>query len=395
MVTEFFKGEKVKTINFEIVQGFILVDIKFQNIVPMKFIFDTGSTHTILFDKTITDIFRIDYAKKIEIYGADLEQNIYAYIARNISLTLDDKIKVVRDILVLEDDYLFLEEMTGIQIDGIIGGSFFRSMVVEILYNKNKLIFHEPNSFKADSSYGSPHDIMVYEDKPYINLNYQNHISEDKKKLKILIDTGAALTFLIHANSDSTIHLSPQITRGILGKGLGGDLTGYIGISAEIEFAGFRFRDLFTSYQDVSESILEKEQIFRNGLLGNNLLARFDITFDYMRRKMYLKPYSNYNKKFKYDKSGIIIFSYGNDLRQFYVKGVIPLSPADLAGVKKGDVIKKINFWGYKFWKLSSVNRLFQRRDGKKIKLVVERNGVKKKIEFKLKDYLLANQLKK
>jgi hypothetical protein len=388
IVEEFLGGKDVRVVNFEFIQGFILVDIKFKNLIPMKFIFDTGSTHTILFDKTIADIFGLDYDKKIEIYGADLDREIFAYIARNIELTLDDNIFVSRDILVLEEDYLLLEEMTGIQIDGIIGGSFFNPLVVEILYKKHKIKFYNPNTFKLNKSYDKGFDVEIKADKPYIKTLYTANATEQAKPLKLLIDSGAALTFLLHTNSDSTLHNNNTITRGVLGKGLGGELTGYIGKTYQIRFSQYHFDNLLTSYQDLSTVILNDEMLFRNGIIGNDILSRFDIILDYMRKKIYLKPHKNYNKAFKHDKSGLIIFSYGKDLNQYYVKDVIPLSPAYLAGIKKGDVIKKINFWSYKYWSFGAINKLFQKKEGKKIKLVVERKGIKKKIFFRLRDYI-------
>ena len=44
---------------FKLEQGFIIVDVRLENIVPLKMIFDTGAENTILFDKEIAQILGI------------------------------------------------------------------------------------------------------------------------------------------------------------------------------------------------------------------------------------------------------------------------------------------------------------------------------------------------
>jgi hypothetical protein len=59
-------------IPFQYINGFIIVDIVFQKVMPLKFILDTGAGHTILLKREYAEILKIPYQKKIKLLGADM-----------------------------------------------------------------------------------------------------------------------------------------------------------------------------------------------------------------------------------------------------------------------------------------------------------------------------------
>ncbi len=83
------KGERID-IPFEFENNFIVVTILFQNLFPLKFIFDTGAEHTILCKKDFTEIMNIRYDKEFKILGADMKTELKAYLARGISLKVNN-----------------------------------------------------------------------------------------------------------------------------------------------------------------------------------------------------------------------------------------------------------------------------------------------------------------
>ena len=146
--------EKI-SIPFTHEQGFMIVKIRLQKTFPMRFIFDTGAEHTIIFNKMYSDILKLPYDRKIPILGADLSKEMYANIVRNIYMDLKGATSVKRDILVLEKNYLRLFETAGIHVDGIIGGEFFRGLVLEIDYKEKEVIIYSlvENKYKGARSY--------------------------------------------------------------------------------------------------------------------------------------------------------------------------------------------------------------------------------------------------
>ena len=392
---DLLSGKSEIEVPFTLKQGFIVVNIKLDNKIPLDFILDTGAEHSVLFHRAYTDLLGMPYSKRIQIRGSDLDLPQYALISRNAIINLASKAVVKRDLLVLEENIQLFQESLGFPIDGIIGGSFYRGLVINIDYKRKKLRFYNPDKFKMKRSGFTEIDIEILRNKPYITTKTsinQNSISYTK----LLIDTGAGIPLLLHANTDSTLVLPNIVINGTIGQGLGGNLEGFIGKVHKFEMDIFEFPEILALFQDFDDQIEHNRpsKIFRNGIIGNLLLSRFEIFIDYLREKLYLKPIGKFNKDFDYDKSGLVIFALGKNLNQFYVKEVLPGTPAEEAGIMSGDLIKKIGIFGSNFWSLERITEKLRGKDGKKIKMVIERGGYKIKKTFRLRDLFKNNSPK-
>ncbi|MBK7698520.1 MAG: retropepsin-like domain-containing protein [Saprospiraceae bacterium] len=141
-------GEKVE-IPFEYINGFIVVDIIFEKVLPFKFILDTGAENTILLKRTYTDLLKTPCRKRIKLMGSDLSKEVYATICNSTYIQMINLQPVRHNVIVLEEDFLYLEEYTGTKIDGILGVSFFRDMVVKLDYKMKILTLYRPEKFLA------------------------------------------------------------------------------------------------------------------------------------------------------------------------------------------------------------------------------------------------------
>ncbi len=380
-------GDKSKIeIPFSFESGFILTKVTFQNWLPLNLIFDTGAEHTIIFNEPIAQLLQLKYDQVINIYGSDLSETVDAFISRQIPMKMPKTETVLRDLVIVNSDSLKLEQLTGKRIDGILGANFFRGLKVQIDYDRKKIILYkgDANIKDLDKYEGLPIDIVRF--KPYLTvkvLSQEGNIDS----LKMLVDTGASLGLLIHSNTDPNLETPPNAVNGILGRGLGGDLGGFMGRVASLNFGPFEFPQIISNYQDIDSSLLTIKKIVRNGLIGNPLLSRFDVIIDYVNSTLYLKADKDYNREFDYDRSGLSIYAFGKDLKDYYVRFVHPNSPAYDAGLRAGDVIKKIGWWSTRWYSIQRLNRKFQQKEGKTIKLMVERQGEKLKYKFKLRNW--------
>ena len=385
---ELLDGKPKVDINFEYTQGFILVDVVFNHALPLKFILDTGAEHVILFDKTITDIFGFKYEKKMSLIGSDLEREVFAFISRNIPLKVEGCKTVNRDLIILEEDFLHLEEITGEPIHGIIGSRFLRGLVLDINYKKEKISLINSSKFNPPSpNKFTKVDINIIEHKPYLNTEIINSAG-DTIMVNLLLDTGSALPFLVFMDSHPSLQLPDNFIKGNLGKGIGGDLEGYLGKVRTLNVGPFQFNNLITRFQVIPDDVETDIYRSRQGLIGNPLFGRFHIIIDFVKNHLYLKPLHRYNKDFKYDKSGITIYAFGEHLDEYYIKNVIAGSPADKAGIKKGDMLKKIGIWPSHLFTLEHITKKFEKKEGKKFRLTLERNGVRYKTHIILEDML-------
>lgn len=382
-------GDKTKVeIPFKYQQGFILVDIELDRTLPLTFIFDTGAEHSILFHKVMADLIDLEYTKRMRILGSDLSNDVFALIVRNVFLEVRKSKLVKRDILVLENEISQLREALGLEINGILGSSFFKGMVVHINYRKKKLIIEHPTEFvppKANEGY-TIFDMKIASNKPYLNIPVQ-FLNDKTVDCRLLVDTGAGIPLLIHANTDTNIVLPDFLVDGKLGYGLGGAIRGYLGKVKNLKLKELQLDYPITSFQEIDMIGYEDYDFVRNGILGNKLLSRFDLILDYMNSKFYMKPRKGYNKEFAYDKSGMEVIALGTNLKDFYVKRVIPGTPAAEADIRAGDLIKRVGFFSSRFYSLEKLTKKLEGKVGKKIKLKIERDGERMTKKFRLRDF--------
>lgn len=377
--------QKKLEIPFSFIHNFIVVEVKMFALIPMKFIFDTGAEHTILFKRQYADIMGVPYERRIPIVGADMTQELFALVARQVTLQVTGMPIIDKDILVLERDLFKLDEITGSQIDGIIGGEFFRNTVVHINYRKQKMIIYPKDNFSPPGKGTEEVPIYLKNSKPF-TISQVTLQDGTKLDLELLLDTGAGIPVMLHNNSNQNIGLPEKYITGKLGVGLGGLIRGYIGRIRSIRLGGVEFNQVITNFQDVPDEVIFDESRFRNGIIGNQILSRFDVWMDYVEEKLYLKPGRKVRKKFKMDRSGLVIFATGQNLNVFVVQDVIEGSPAEEADIRPGDVVQRIQGIPARFYSLNGVIRKFQKKTGKRIRIHLVRDKEVIKKTFRLRE---------
>ena len=382
------QGAKKIEIPFEYENNLIVVNVVFNGIFPLRFVFDTGAEHTVLTRKEITDLLLINYQRKFTLYGADLSTKLTAYIAAGISMELG-KLKLDnKTILVLDEDYFNYDEFNGVDVHGIIGADIFRRFVVQINYNRRTITLFPFNKFKLPHKSFEEFPVEIHRGKPYVWAPISSP-SDSIINAKLLMDTGSGIPLILYPKTLETISIPENVIPAKLGLGLGGYLEGVIGRVKAVEVGKLEFRNIVTSFQNLAPGTDSIYINFRNGIIGNQSLKHFHIIIDYVNYRLYLRPVNRRRPpKFKYDRSGLFLVAGGRNINQFKVASVVPGSPADKAGLKEGDDIKKINGLPCATMSLSTLNRKFTKRVGKRFKIVFRRNGVRKKAQFTLRDII-------
>jgi len=106
------------------------------------------------------------------------------------------------------------------------------------------------------------------------------------------------------------------------------------------------------------------------------------MTFDYSRKVIHLEPNSFFNEAFVYDASGLRLRAASPSFSPPTVAGVREASPAQAAGIVRGDVILKLNGRDTAYLSLETIremigapaqsHQLTLLRDGKVIEVVLK-----------------------
>ncbi len=382
---DILNGKDKLTIPFEYVEGFIVIEIGLNNALPLHFIFDTGAENTILLEKFYAKLMGLSLTEKVKIIGSDNSSVSLGYISRRVPLSFKVGGPFIADILVLDEESIDFNNIIGRQIDGILGGNILTGSVVEIDYKKQQLTFYNSEKFNKPKRFHEE-KIEIFNQRPFINAKVAIS-NETNSELKLLMDTGAGLHFLLDELSHPGISMPDSVIDGRIGDGLGGKLGGFLGNVED-------FNILNDSYQNIPVYFQRKDSASlaisianrRNGIIGNIYWQQNVVIIDYAREKLYTKQYRKKKKKFRFNKSGLVVFAVGNSLENYMVQYVAKGSAADLVGLKAGDVILSLNKWPNQFLNLQYINRKLSGKEGDTITIVVKRKGERLKFTFDLKN---------
>jgi membrane-associated protease RseP (regulator of RpoE activity) len=159
-------------------------------------------------------------------------------------------------------------------------------------------------------------------------------------------DTGAGMCLLLSSQfvNDSSVLQEKRRrrkTKKIIqteAQGLGGKMSMSLTTIPEFRIGNYTFRNVPTYIFDDKSNVTAYP--FLGGMIGNDLLRRFNITLNYSRKEIYLMPNTHFRDMFDYSYTGLIIYLIDGRVE---VTDVIKGSPAEKAGFKKGDIIVAIN----------------------------------------------------
>ncbi len=119
---------------------------------------------------------------------------------------------------------------------------------------------------------------------------------------------------------------------------MGGKKRMMITVIKEIKLGPYRFRKVPTYILD--DEYNATSYPFLGGLLGNEILRRFNMVINYKKKEIHLLPNSHFRESFEYTYTGMSIY-YGDG--KIFIDDVIPGSPADKAKFKVDDIIVSID----------------------------------------------------
>jgi len=431
MLLLFFVGESYSQHNFIIKNNKhkYVLPFKFLNnlvIIPvtvngekLSFILDTGVSTSIIFNLNLIDSIELKNAKKVRLRGLGEGNYIEALQSENNKMEIGDLQTSEHTVFLILDKGYDLSSKMGFDIHGIIGGDLLKDFIVSVNYTSKKLVFYNPKYYKykkCNKCQTLPLEFNL--NKPYIMTRVTN--KQGSFFTKLLIDSGGSDALWLFLNTNKKINLPVKFFDDYLGQGLNGSIYGKRARIKKLEIGNFSFDNLTVAYPDSTSIVMASRFKDRNGTLGAEILKRFHIIYDYPNQKITLRKNNRYFKnKFNYNLSGIelsqagksfikvqketpilvqesptelkigVQYNYIYSLKPTYrISEIRKNSPAQLAGLRKGDILLEINHKPAYEYTLQEIMQLLHSKEGKTIKMLVDRNGINLKYQFKLKKLL-------
>jgi hypothetical protein len=381
-------GRKRVEIPIQIQNNLVVVPVVLNDVLPLKFIVDTGVRTAILTQKAFSDILQLPYNRKYSISGPGGNKLIDAYVTSNVSIALPGVTGKGHALLVLEEDYLELRNFLGTDVHGILGYELFSRFIVRIDYSRKVMTLTLPEKFRPGKKFQEL-PMLVEDTKPFV-LTSLNLSPSNAMTAKLLMDTGASHGLMLEPSSDERIVVPQNTVSTVIGRGLGGVITGKIGRIESLKLGHYTLNNVLVNFPDPNSYLdtLKSTLTFRHGTIGGEILSRFTVIFNYSQGKLYLKKNKEFKKEFYLNLSGIDLKAKGSKLNIFEVLDVRKLSPADKAGVLPGDILVSISGIPVTDLYLNQANAILNSKPGKRIALVIERNKVRYELMLRLENQI-------
>ncbi|MFM2229938.1 MAG: hypothetical protein RL607_1196 [Bacteroidota bacterium] len=414
---------KVK-IDFKWINNLIVIPVE-MNDVKLNFVLDSGVDGTVLFSLEEAQNVEFKALEKIKIRGIGNKDAIDAYCSSHNEMRIGDYVDLNHKIYLVLDQEINISTSIGIPIHGILGYDFFKNYAVRVNYVNQKItIAKDVSKLHRKKETFSEVPIALIQNKPYMKIGVQFGATQESAFQ--LLDTGNTDPAWFFKESYPNVSCIPEkAILDFLGKGMSGDIYGMRGRIPSLLIGNFELKRPIVSFPDSTyvRALLGIDK--RNGSLGNDVLKRFHMIWDYPNQRLLLRPNSWFNTPFQYNMSGLeiqhqgmqwVAEEYDEDLKKsinsqnqfngngqrvssnikvnfelkpiYFVMSVRTDSAAESLGIKRGDRLLKVDGKECQNMTLDQINQLFKMQDGKSIELVLERNGKPYRVQLVLNDLL-------
>ncbi len=408
-------GHKFAEIPFKFVNNLVVLPVDV-NGIRINLVLDTGVKQTILFNIKTADSLSLKNIRMHHFTGIGKAHKVIPAISSSHNhIQIGSAVVNNEAQLYLIPNFDFhISENIGFPIQGLIGGDLLKDFIVKLDFKRKKIILYNRQYFdKKNLKKSHVYNLDIKDEKPYLKGFIQaGKKNKSSDSLKFLLDTGNSDALWLFDRQKLNLQSNKKMFRDYFGMGFSGMVEGD---RTQIYRFGFDKKYCFKKvYIGLPDNVYFKHILKNNafdGIIGNEILKRFYVWFDYKAKKLYLKKYPrNYRQAFLYNEMGLnlaydgkipvqvkkiktefanqyssgVIFLTGKDTWVYQYKFVDKLvinyirkdSPADRAGLMPGDILLKINDQNVYNYTLEELEKRFFYHNRKHLKLLIKRKGL-------------------
>ncbi len=284
----FATSNKALNIPLEIDNNIVLMQVRVNGSRPLKFIFDTGASHSAIDSKVAAEL---GLKPKGLARGTATGGRIQGTYATGVTLSVPGA--------EVSDQTVFLTpfpEVPGFEFDGVIGYGFINQFVIEIDYLNKVMNLYDRQTYAYK---GSGKEIPLAFDGGNIPSVLTGIVVEGRRPIeaRLEVDTGADGTVVMNGSFVKKQQLLAAMPKAVKdrGRGLGGTESRLLGQVKAVQLGEFVMKD--------PPVILlldtELESKGGDGVIGGEIFRRFKIVIDYSRKRMILEPNKSFNDAFE------------------------------------------------------------------------------------------------
>jgi hypothetical protein len=258
-------------------------------------------------------------------------------------------------------DLTELRDLSGLDVQGVIGMGMLRRYGLQFDIDAGKLRFYEPFE-GAQPQWGEPVALRLQDATPMVVGTFG-----EKYRTIFAIHTGYEYGGAMGRRLFDSLRQSKVITKvtrsmlaETLSSGEGND--GHESLAA-------RVNDLRIGPFTHNGLIFDRSRQV-SSLLGMGWLSRYNATFDFRNSRLYLNKSHRFDAVDQMDMSGLHLIQHEKGAE---VHAVDPDSPASKAGIKAGDIILKLDEQWVVKMPLAETRKLLRSGDGKTLTVIFQR----------------------
>lgn len=312
-------------------KGHIVVLASINGSRPLHFVFDTGGS-AIVTPEVASEIGL--HGKGQVVAGGAGEAQVTAQIASGATLRLGAATLRNQEVGIIAMPPSLVENTGKYRTDGIIGYEMLKNFVITVDYVNRRMTLTNPESFSAEGR-----GTAIRFDSATIPIIAARLNGVDGR---FMLDTGNAFFNTISNDFLAKNGLNPPGDRAVLVQSsgnLGGALRTPLWRASKLSIGPYQLDAPVFAVTQTRKGALAGTTFAGN--IGEPILSRFDLTFDYAHNTIYFKPNANFNRPFTGSLDGMSVYKPSPDALE--VSYVNPGSPAALAGIASGDRIVSID----------------------------------------------------
>lgn len=256
--------------------------------------------------------------------------------------------------------------LQGREVAGILGRDLFARYVVDIDFETRVMTLRDPQAYAYEGP-GAVLPITLSHGTPHVRMSVKV-AGRDPVEQEVLVDSGSG-----DATDLDELANSPARLEVVGGVGLGQEFRTTLGRGEWARIGPYELK----APQGVTGGV---------PLIGNEVLRRFRVIFDYPHARMVLEPNGHIGDPFAFDASGLDL-RWTADLKRFAVHDLAKGSPAAAAGLKAGEEIAAIDGQPASAFDIAQMQKLLA-EPGRRLRLTVQGKAGTREVELALKSRL-------